>query len=587
MILTFSGAEAVTKTTLIPNELCKIYIDEDGIYRIEYLDLVDAGCNLNQINPSTFRLMNKGIEIPLYLGDEFKTKFEKSDFIEFYGEKNYNPNGEQNEYSDTNVYYLTWGKSTGLRWNIERNEISTMNINAPPEISIFKSSLLRKETFTYSRTAAGSEDMQDLWYWRELAAPMLDKPFSFTLSQLAKGAGLVGSLKVEFQGVSRMAANPDHYVVIGLNGQQLGEARWDGQQRYTYQNDTIPMIYFKEGQNKLEISLPGKSGDPTGQAQEVDVILLIQFEIQYWKTYCATNNVLSFTPPEWFQDTTANIDHGLKITPYLILGFTNQNIAVYDITNFRVIQPKIEKTTTNNSHQAQFNVPDEEKETKYIAITPERKKEPTRIERILFNDLSQQTTGAEYLVITHDEFYDAIQPLVQWRRQTGLTTHVVNISEVYDSFSFGLISPKAIRDFITYTYHHWKPVPKYVLLVGDASVDLRGNMNLAHARLFIPTYYWGTHMGAAASDNWYVAVGGETTNNSDTYPQMAIGRISAHSVAEVENVVHKIVQYEKKPVYGNWRQKMLFLASPDPMFTNISEELANQYVPPYFEVYRR
>ncbi|MDI6783731.1 MAG: C25 family cysteine peptidase, partial [bacterium] len=39
--------------------------------------------------------------------------------------------------------------------------------------------------------------------------------------------------------------------------------------------------------------------------------------------------------------------------------------------------------------------------------------------------------------------------------------------------------------------------------------------------------------------------------------------------------------------YGNWRQKILFLASPEPMFENISEELANQYVPPYFEVYRR
>ena len=88
VMIGLTNAGAVTKSKFVSSGLCKIYIDEDGIYRMGYLDLIDAGFNLRQINPCIFQLINQGREIPIYLSDEAKEKFGKGDFIEFYGTLN-------------------------------------------------------------------------------------------------------------------------------------------------------------------------------------------------------------------------------------------------------------------------------------------------------------------------------------------------------------------------------------------------------------------------------------------------------------------------------------------------------------------
>ena len=40
-----------------------------------------------------------------------------------------------------------------------------------------------------------------------------------------------------------------------------------------------------------------------------------------------------------------------------------------------------------------------------------------------------QEVGAKYLVITHDNFYDAILPFAQWKHKKGMVTKVVKLSE--------------------------------------------------------------------------------------------------------------------------------------------------------------
>ncbi|MCX7918594.1 MAG: C25 family cysteine peptidase [bacterium] len=558
-----------------PTELCKIYIDEDGIYRIGYRDLADAGCNLSQVTPHSIQLWNRGREIPILCSAEFTTRYTldgTNDYIEFYGEKNRNSDGEPDEYSDTNVYYLTWGKSTGLRWNIEQTHLLATSISFSTK-TMFRDTQFRKETFIYSRTAAGqTEEQQNLWYWREIAAPVNDYPFQFTITHPILAPTLFCSLSIVFQGVSY----GNHYVVIGLNGNRVGETRWYGRAKHTYQCNTVPMNFFKAGNNVLQISLPGKSGDPTGQASDIDVIYMVQFQLSYWKSFIATNDELVFS--------AINMNYDIVTSQHEIRGFTNPHINVYDITHKKVIIPAITISSldSSSSFKAQFTLYNESSSVHYIALTDRQKKSPVKIEKIMYYDLTQDTSGAEYLVITHDDFYPAIQPLLAWRKKTGLTVKCVKTSEVYDTFNYGLVDAKAIKSFLKYAYYNWQPRPRYVLLVGDVSVDLRGNMNLAHARLYIPTYYWATYMGAAASDNWFVAVG-----EDETKPEMAIGRISAHSIEEVTNVVNKIIQYEQKPNFGQWRQKIFFLASPEPMFEGISEELAKSYVPSYYEVYRR
>jgi hypothetical protein len=80
--------------------------------------------------------------------------------------------------------------------------------------------------------------------------------------------------------------------------------------------------------------------------------------------------------------------------------------------------------------------------------------------------------------------------------------------------------------------------PRYVLLLGDASYDFKGHLETGAANLLPPwmvktSYLW------TASDPAYAAVNGD-----DLLPDVAIGRLPASSVEELERMVRKIVAHE-------------------------------------------
>ena len=70
-----------------------------------------------------------------------------------------------------------------------------------------------------------------------------------------------------------------------------------------------------------------------------------------------------------------------------------------------------------------------------------------------------QETGARYLIITHDNYYNYIQPLAQWKHKKGMRTKVVKLSQIGSSAS-------QIKTYITTAYNNWQIPPEFLLLVG-------------------------------------------------------------------------------------------------------------------------
>src|SRR5690606_37399074 len=71
---------------------------------------------------------------------------------------------------------------------------------------------------------------------------------------------------------------------------------------------------------------------------------------------------------------------------------------------------------------------------------------------------------------------EAARPLAEFHRGRGLEVALVDVQDIYDEFNHGVLSPYAIRDFISHAYHHWQsPRPRFVLLVGDASWENHGS----------------------------------------------------------------------------------------------------------------
>jgi len=63
---------------------------------------------------------------------------------------------------------------------------------------------------------------------------------------------------------------------------------------------------------------------------------------------------------------------------------------------------------------------------------------------------------------------------------------LIDIEDLYDEFSFGNKSPKAIKDFLVSAKSNWRRAARFVLLVGDASLD--------------PRNYLGSEVGLCADE---------------------------------------------------------------------------------------
>ncbi len=138
------------------------------------------------------------------------------------------------------------------------------------------------------------------------------------------------------------------------------------------------------------------------------------------------------------------------------------------------------------------------------------------------------TNGADYLIITHDNFYANILPFAQWKHAKGYRTRVVKTSEIS-----GMLTCTNLTEYISNAYNNWNPAPTFVLLVGDAE--------------YIPAWYKTTHSfygsnAKAGTDLYYAAIDG-----SDYFPDLFLGRLPCASTAQCDLMVSKILKVEKTP----------------------------------------
>ena len=158
---------------------------------------------------------------------------------------------------------------------------------------------------------------------------------------------------------------------------------------------------------------------------------------------------------------------------------------------------------------------------------------------------------------------------------------VVKVGDLYDEFSYGLFTPQAIKDFLTYAYENYqKPAPLYCLLIGDTNIDYKDNLATGRKN-YVPTHIFQTdELGDTPTDNWFACVSGD-----DVKPDMYIGRISVQTATDVTNVVNKILSYEQADVQA-WNKQMLFVADNGASFESVDDTLVNSYLPDGYQAFK-
>lgn len=174
----------------------------------------------------------------------------------------------------------------------------------------------------------------------------------------------------------------------------------------------------------------------------------------------------------------------------------------------------------------------------------------------IINDLYNHHNQSDYLIITHPDFITAAEKLCEHKKQMGFVNPmIVDINNVYRSFSGGNTDPAAIRNFLQYVHNSgWKDGEnlEYVLLMGGAHFDVR--KVYANSKCFIPSYYSG---GNVPQDEYFCII--------NDIPVKSIGRISCRSLREALVVVDKIRQYELPGTadFGEWRNRAVFVYDDD------------------------
>jgi uncharacterized repeat protein (TIGR01451 family) len=535
----------------------KIPVAQDGIYEITYGELEAAGLPVDDLDPRTFQLFNMGSEVAIYVDGEDDGSFDapapanladEGDYILFYGQK------MNTKYTDTNVYWLRYGDTNGLR--MQTKDGTPAGADDP---LIFKHTVHLEEDHQYS-SSLPMQAAADHWYWDFWYTGLVaTRSYETILAHISTGTHTC-TLRAVLQGFSQ----DNHQIELSVNGSLVGTAEWNGESAYSGEF-TFQQSLLMEGPNEIELHAPtvglGKDSGYTNW-----------FEMEYYDTFTAEGDRLRFNGD---LSGTQSISY-----TYHVAGFNSPDVDAFDVT-IPAHPQRITGATVAGSSPYTLTFQDTISErTEYLALTPAQRLSPIAVELDVPSYLRAQTNAADYIAITHGDFYTDVIPLADHRAAQGMRTVVVDVEETYDEFSYGVFDPRAIHDFLAHAYANWDPpAPTYVLLVGDGHYDFKDNLETG-SRNYVPPYLAmvDPYMGETATDNRYVTVSG-----ADIVPDMHVGRLPVNSRAEAQAMVNKILDYEQNPPADDWISQVLFVADDQPDdagdFWDLSEDIATHYLP--------
>ena len=559
----------------------KISVTESGMYSITASALAAAGADVTAIMPRTLKLTNKGNQIPIFVRGETDGKFDPTDEIIFYGERQQGENSYIDPFTDENIYWLSWNSGPASRMGTKSAFAGTNNLQNH-RFFLARAHIEKDINFrrfrdvnlgagqTYEEFGGGLQTRsfaltelpplpEDSWFWAQLTAP-ISKSFNFALPGLTDTAR-PATVRVSLHGMS----NTGHDCDLWLNDKIiLDEAQWTGETEYQLQNQELSQSFLENGRNVLRIA---NSGSPE---ELIDIILLNWIQVDYWRNFDAKSDVLPFAITA-LPDETGAVNPDFEV---ILKNFSTPDVEIYGIDGTRYVglsaladedAPGTYRIIFRST-QISPKAPNDPT-TQYIALTRDQFRKP-KISVDTSSDLRSTHNGADYIIITHAKFIDDVQPLADFRKQQGMRSKVVDVQDIYDEFNHGILNPNAIREFLKYAYFNWQPpAPTYILLVGDTHINMKNGVNFVPTiRVQIPGY------GSSASDHQFVTFRGE-----DNFPDMLIGRMPANTRVDADIFVRRTINHETSSPVGPWHKRLLMLAGSDRIFHSQIDRLVSQH----------
>ncbi|MBC7412562.1 MAG: hypothetical protein H7331_08940, partial [Bacteroidia bacterium] len=533
----------------------KFPIYKTGVYRLDSTTLANAGFPANSISPQKIQMYARGIQIPLHIRGEQDGVLNKTDYIEFYAQKNngdldtalYITKGGNPYYSlfnDTINYFLTWSitAQNGLRYSVDTTKNYT---SYTPKAYWYKTvnSIFNGE-YSYGKAQQGASDYG---YFAEegwMGSTNNTIPNGYQLNIATPN--VVNNLPLYINtayatGNDAATGGIDNNLQIVLNNTILSDTSVDG---YAYFKNTI-----KTNSNVLIANNDFKFKSINVGAGNTGRAYIAYFNINYPASTSANNksNYEFYTETNPLPTTLYNITQQAGNKGNTRIINTTANAVTLPDTNSGICNALLHNIGISQNKYVVYNI---DSTTQITALTKINGSG-------YFTNYSTTLLNNEMIVLSHTKLLPVAQQYATYRTSKGIASVVVNVNDLYDQYSFGVNkSPVAVQNFM----QHIKKIDStnnYLFIIGKGvnSSVARSAPNV-YALNLVPTF------GEPPSDVLL------TTSNSLTNlkPLMHIGRIAATSQATVSSYLNKITEYEtntqpnKFSDDGEWMKQALHFA---------------------------
>lgn len=563
----------------------RIPILTSGLYVLDYSFLQRSGLDPATVDPRTIKIFNGGsralpkayaasypdslIQCAILVMGEEDGRFDPGDVIIFYAQdlagwhKNQDLVTRQyhNPYCDTNVYWLAYGGTPGLRMAAIEGHPQTPGAYVPTSF---------RDTIHLEQDLYNPFNSGEIWYWQRLVRSNTEaaKSYSFALSPQDPAEGQFTIY------LCYRAGTPGwHRMRWGIDGQWLRDLRWNGSPRDGELIDSATVAFAG---TRLDIELVKENADT------LDEIHFNWCELIYSRGYRAQARKIFFRA-----DSASQERHRIRLT-----GLSSDSILIFEIGD--AFRPKVVLGSKHYPVYVEFE-DGWRRDNRYLALAAEAALTPLRMDEYQPQQLRARFTDANYLLIVPDEFWSQAQRLADiYRHRLDLQPiKLAKLSWIYNEFGFGLRQPAAIRNFLKHIYlASNRTRPSYCLLFGNGNYDYRYlNRSLPNIN-YLPSYQGdvlNNPLGEYrfdANDDWFAHM--ETSD----YPQFAIARLPATNPSEADVLVNKIAGYQSS--FGPWRARAVFMAddqftpgsSSEWIHTIDTEVLVKYYLPFYYDPYK-
>ena len=577
------------KSVLSSGKWIRFETKEEGIYKISRSILASFGIDPNVVDPRTIKIYNNGgkavseivsaqrpsdlVENAIIVSGEADGKFDTDDYILFYGrgtnfwdydtvaraiKRYFHP------YSIANYYWITYGGSNGKRIQDKSSINTTIKFDQTSTIAFASFEEDKINIGKTGRIYLGDDFTQSInsrTYINKLDGRIENSTinYNFRLVNASSGSVIFG---VEENNTQLFSQSFSGY---GSSDYDVGAA---------HIKSTSFAGVLPDSRSVLKLKFTPTATTSIGY--------LDYFEIKYEKELKAYDDNLLF----FSKDTSSTIEYDLY-------GFSSTNIRVFDVSDYSnvkiITNPLMQSGSEFRFQSTEFTG----KVSKYFAVGSDKFKTPVNPFEIPNQNLHGYSDGGKLIIIYHRNLKDQALRLKSYRENNvklNISTVAIDVNEIYNEFSGGLLDVVAIRDYIKFAYENWTIKPEYVLLFGDGTYDYKNTEKSGDNLIAVfETIESLNEIYSYPMDDFFARVDG-----NDSRVDIALGRLNVQSSSEARIAVDKIIDYETTHEKGIWRN-LIALVADDNMttagpegnwHTPQSEALANNIIPESFDIHK-